>query len=422
MPWIAMRMLTGDRTKFLGIIFGVAFASLLMAQQMSIFCGIMMLTTSQIRDVRGVDLWVMDSDVLSVSEFKPMAETALWRVRGVPGVSEASPLFKGVTTARLRFDPVETRLRREEVANHNTASGRQPGASLEETSITQQVMLLGVDKTTMVGAPLASSMVCGSLGSLGEPDAVIVDMYSCRLLWREERAALKQPSDYERFLGRMIEINDHRALIVGVCDVSANFETLPIMYTTYDEAKHIVEPGQKSMAFILVQAVPGASLGDLSQGIAERTGYTLKARRPTEFVEDTIWYYMTRTGIPFNFGMTVGLGFLVGAAIAGQTFYQFTVENLRQFGALKAMGTSNRRIVGVTLLQCLVAGPIGYGVGVGLAALFGRLTEGNPTVGFYMPWHVLAITAVAVFSICLLSGMLSIRRVLVLEPAIVFRM
>jgi putative ABC transport system permease protein len=247
-------------------------------------------------------------------------------------------------------------------------------------------------------------------------------MYSCRLLWRDERAALKESTDYERFMDRVIEVNDHRAVIVGVCDVSANFETLPIMYTTYDQAKHIVEPGQKSMAFILVRGVQGTPPSELSRRVAERTGYTLKARQPQEFVQDTIWYYMTRTGIPFNFGMTVGLGFLVGAAIAGQTFYQFTVENLRQFGALKAMGTSNPRIVGVTLLQCLVAGPLGYGIGVGLAALFGRVTEGNPTIGFYMPWHVLAITAVAVFSICLMSGMLSIRRVLVLEPAIVFRM
>jgi putative ABC transport system permease protein len=409
MSWIALRMLTGDRAKFFGIIFGVAFASLLIAQQMSIFCGIMNLTTSQIRDVTGVDLWVMDSDVLSISEDKPMVETALYRVRGVTGVQEAAPFYKRVSTAKLRFDPVEARRRRELVISNP-----------EETSILQQVMLLGFDSTIMLGAPKPADMVCGSLSRLGEPDSVIVDKYSCRLLWREEQSQLQDSADYTRFLNREIEVNGHRAVVVGVCNVSANFETLPIMYTTYARAKRLV-PRDRMLSYIFVKAVPGVSLDDLSRRISSQTGYGLKARTQEQFVWDTIWYYVRRTGIPFNFAMTVGLGFIVGAAIAGQTLYQFTVDNLKQFGALKAMGTSNVRIVGVSLLQAMVTGPIGYGLGVGAAAVFGRLTENDPSIGFYMPWPVLAITAVAVLSICLLAGLLSVRRVLVLEPAIVFR-
>ncbi len=77
----------------------------------------------------------------------------------------------------------------------------------------------------------------------------------------------------------------------------------------------------------------------------------------------TIKYYLLYTGIPFNFGITALLGFLVGTAIAGQTFYNFTIENIKQFGALKAMGTTNTRIVGMILLQALVVGLLGYGTG-----------------------------------------------------------
>ena len=84
---------------------------------------------------------------------------------------------------------------------------------------------------------------------------------------------------------------------------------------------------------------------------------------------------MKRTGIPINFGITVVLGFVVGCAIAGQTFYLFTIENLKQFGSLKAMGVSNLRLVGMILLQALVVGVIGYGLGVGGAALFGYVFE-----------------------------------------------
>jgi putative ABC transport system permease protein len=232
---------------------------------------------------------------------------------------------------------------------------------------------------------------------------------------------LKNVADYERFVGRTVEINDRRAEIVGVCDVSANFLTLTILYTTYTSALQIAPPQRKLLSFILVQAAPGVAPRELSERIATRTENSAKALTGNAFFWKTIYYYVTRTGLPINFGMTVALGFLVGTAVAGLTFYQFTIENLKQFGALKAMGTSNWRILGLTLFQAMVVAPIGYSLGIGLAALFGRLTQDDPTAAFYMPWEVLILTAVAVLVICVTSSMLSIRRVLVLEPAIVFR-
>ena len=66
----------------------------------------------------------------------------------------------------------------------------------------------------------------------------------------------------------------------------------------------------------------------------------LRALTADEFGWETIWYYFRNTGIPINFGITVVLGLIVGTAIAGQTFYLFTLENLKQFGALKAMGVT----------------------------------------------------------------------------------
>ena len=134
----------------------------------------------------------------------------------------------------------------------------------------------------------------------------------------------------------------------------------------------------------------------------------------------TIDYYLRYTGIPFNFGITALLGFLVGTAIAGQTFYNFTIENIKQFGALKAMGVTNTRIVGMILLQALVVGLLGYGLGVGLAAAFGWRIRGTE-LAFFTPWQLLPITAVAIVLICVLSSLFSVQRVIRLEPAIVFR-
>jgi putative ABC transport system permease protein len=133
-------------------------------------------------------------------------------------------------------------------------------------------------------------------------------------------------------------------------------------------------------------------------------------------------HYLTRTGIPVNFGITVALGFIVGAAVAAQTFYIFVLENLRQFGALKAIGVTDRQILGMVLLQATVVAAIGYALGIGLCALFFESTNDLTALrGFVLHWQVVAGTAAAVLAIMVLSSIASIRRVFVLDPAVVFR-
>ena len=135
-----------------------------------------------------------------------------------------------------------------------------------------------------------------------------------------------------------------------------------------------------------------------------------------------VGYYMRNTGIPVNFGITIVLGFVVGTAIAGQTFYLFTVENIKQFGALKAMGVTNLGLTGMVLMQATVVGLIGFGLGVGMAALFFESTKGmTHLAGFYMPWQVVVLAAGAVALIIVSASLVSLRRVWMLEPAVVFR-
>jgi ABC-type antimicrobial peptide transport system permease subunit len=280
-------------------------------------------------------------------------------------------------------------------------------------------------------------------------------------------------------------MNDRRAVIVGVCEATRTFQSNPVIYTTYSRAKTYAPQERKILSYILAKTEPGMAPEVVARRIGAATG--LGALTAEGFMRKTIMYYMVYTGIPINFGITAFLGFLVGTAIAGQTFYNFTLENLRQFGALKAMGATNLRIVGMILLQALVVGLLGYGLGVGLASVFGWLTQ-SPTsdlaffydhrglllrvvcgssffvlllgrlrivtwsaaryatliillgfgaacclawsvsgleedqeLAFFTWWPILPITAAAIVLICILSSLLSIRRVVVLEPAIVFR-
>ena len=158
----------------------------------------------------------------------------------------------------------------------------------------------------------------------------------------------------------------------------------------------------------------------VAQRISQETG--LLAVTQDRFFWNTINYMLGSTGIPVNFGITIALGFIVGVAVAGQTFYLFTLENLKHFGSLKAMGVNNRRLIGMILLQALSVGGIGFGLGVGMTALFfDRTNQITHLAGLYMRWQAVAGVGVAVLVIVSLASLLSMRRVLFLEPAIVFR-
>ncbi|HEX3602193.1 MAG TPA: ABC transporter permease [Lacipirellulaceae bacterium] len=378
MSWIALKMLTGNRGKYLGIILGIGFASLLIAQQASIFCGLMLQTSGQIRDIQGASIWVMDPNVQFSDDVKPLSENDLYRVRGVTGVSWAVRLYKGLTRSRL------------------------------EDGNFQQTILLGLDDATLIGAP--PNMIKGSIFDLRKPDAVIMDLEGYQLLWPGE----------EPRLGKRFEMNDHVAEIVGICKASRTFQTFPVVYTRYTQALNFVPPERKVLSFILAEPAPGLSVDEVCKRIQTQTG--MRAATGKQFEWITMWYFMKKTGIPFNFGITVALGFIVGTAIAAQTFYLFTIENIKQYGALKAMGAGNWTLMGMILLQAMLVSLIGFGLGIGAATWFGKIaTSPGSRLAFYMPPEVFVGTALAVGAISVLSSLLSMQRVMVVEPAVVFQ-
>lgn len=378
MNWVAWRMLVGDTTKYFGLVFGISFATLLMAQQISIFVGIIKRTASQVLDVRDAPLWVMDAKTRFIDEAPGIPDTDLLRVRGVPEVAWAVKLYKGQVTARL-------------------ASGDF-----------RAVVLFGLDDSSLVGAP--SEMIAGTLADLNQPDAIIIDKAGYEYMWPGEPVKI----------GREFELNDRRARLVGVCKASPPFTTLPVLYSRYSTVRGFVPQQRNLMNFILAQPRDPAAAEAACAAIQEQTG--LAAYTRDQFFWKTVRYFLATTGIPVNFGITITLGFIVGAAITGQTFYLFTIENLKQFGALKAMGVTNFRILLMVGLQALVVGFVGYGIGIGLTAGFFEATNNiTHLAGLYLqPLAAIGVGA-AVLAIILLSALVASIKVLVLEPAVVFR-
>jgi putative ABC transport system permease protein len=378
MNFVALRMLTGDRAKYFGLIFAIAFCTFLLENQASIFANIMRRTASQILDVTDAEVWVMDPQTEYWEQTKALKDTDLTRVRGVPGVEWAVRLFKGTPVAR-------------------TPSGKFAAA-----------FLIGLDDASLAGAP--RRMFMGSWERLREPDSVVVDRAGYILLFPGE--------PFE--LGRIVEMNDHKVTIVGISEAAAPFVSLPIMHARYSEAVTFLGRERTQLSFVIARPVQGVSPEVLTERIAAHTG--LRARTANEFMWDCIRYYMRNTGIPINFGITIGVALLVGTVVAGQTFYLFTLENLKQFGALKAIGVTNLRLIGMILLQAFSAASLGFAIGTGLAATFFEITSRQiATRGINLMWQSVGLTGAAVLLVVVIASLLSIRRVLVLEPASVFR-
>jgi putative ABC transport system permease protein len=172
------------------------------------------------------------------------------------------------------------------------------------------------------------------------------------------------------------------------------------------------------LSFVIARPVAGVSPEELTARIHAQTG--LRARTTDEFMWDCVRYYLKNTGIPVNFGITIAVALVVGTVVAGQAFYLFTVENLRQFGALKAIGVTNARLMGMILLQAATAST--FTLGTGIAATFFEITLHKlATRGIVLMWQCVALTGACILFVAVVSSILSIRRVLVLEPAAVFR-
>ncbi len=385
MNHIALKMLMGDKGKYLGIIMGLTFASLIMTQQPAIFVGLMARSYSFISDLGLPDIWVMDAKVQFIDDIKPLQETELYRVRGISGVEWAMPLYKGLLKARLADGTFQT------------------------------CNVIGLDDATLIGGP--ATMLQGTLNDLRRSDAVIVDIDGARDKLGKPNSKPGE-SNIPLQIGDSLELNDRRAIVVGIAKVTRTFQSQPVVYTTYSRAKSYAPRERKLLSFVLVKAKAGQDPEQLIQRIRAQTG--LAAYTQEGFKQLTYEYFMNNTGIPINFGITITMGFIIGTAIAGQTFYNFTQENLRQFGVLKAMGASNLSLLKMILLQALMVGSIGYGLGVGLAAFFGYAMR-HTILAFKLPWQLLLFSGAGVSLICTIVALFSIVKVIRLEPAIVFK-
>lgn len=374
---LAFLMLYRDRAKYLALVGGLAFCTFLIAQQSGVFCGVMLLTTSTLRNV-GATIWVADSRTEQINSPVAMRDIEVDRVRSLPGVAWAVPIFLGILPATL------------------------PDGSM------QNVQIVGVDSGSFVGAPKV--MVEGDIESLLMPEAVIMDQVAV-----EKFANRGVPLR----VGSRFEVNDKQASVVGLCRTKRSFSGFPYAFTTYERALQWVPPQRKLLSFVLVQPKDGESEEAVVERISRLPG--LKAYTTNGFRLKTMRWFFRNTGIPVAFIVVVFIGAAFGLWVTGQAFFLFVHDNLRHLAAMAAMGATQGSLAGMVLFQAFFSGAVGYGIGLGLTAGFGFLIFPTEVVAFYLPWQLPVAVGMLVAAICFFAGGLGVWKLRTAEPAMVFK-
>lgn len=371
---LAYKLLVNDKSKFTALLVGITFASFLMMFIASMFAGVMNHSSATVTNV-GASMWIMDPTVQTPANSIGMPDYILDAVRSMQGVAYAVPLYSGTALVKL-------------------ADGTYQAASV-----------IGLDDTSLFGRP---EVVEGS----------ITDIYA------ENGFLIVQDGDFSKLgnphLGSELQLNDHRALIVGVARVPASgLFGLPTLYTTYHRAIQYIPNPRYTISYVLVEPKSAADVAAIKRQVAA-LGYLALTKE--EFMQRSINFYIYQTGMGVNLLIMTVFTFIVGLSISGQTFYTFILENLERFGALKAIGTTSRELTLMILFQATFTALTGYGLGIGLCTL--AISIAKLRLADYaamITYSNLIVALVMVIIIDAISSYIGVRRVLRIEPFDIFR-
>ena len=392
---IAVKMLLGDRAKYLGLLFGITFTSFLVTFAGSYFCGFMTRGFALIAENPGADVWVMDPAVESTEQTTNIPDSALDRVRSVDGVRMAVPL--GLATADARF-----------------ANGRF-----------QSFQIICVDDATLFGVPSLRDNVLATV--LRAPDGAIVDPGGTdgkieTPVSKADQWPYGQPhldaATRELQAGDELLVNDHRVVIQGRSLALPRYPPRPLMYTTLSNARRVLLSERHLLTFVLASAAPGVSPRELARRIQVQTG--LKARSSDDFKADTVYWFLINSEDVGDMASMISIAMFVGFGVTGVMLYMFTADSLKQYAALKTMGASSKLLITMIFVQSGLCALLGTGLGIGLCAIVGQLVIVEFDYPFRMMWFTPVVGGVMVMLVSVVAALISVRPVLKLEPGIVF--
>jgi putative ABC transport system permease protein len=390
-----MKMLVGDRAKYVGLLFGITFTSFLVTFAGSYFCGFMTRGFALIAENPAADVWVMDPALESTELTINVPDSALARVRSVRGVLFASPLALASVDARF-------------------PNGRF-----------QSFQLVGIDDATLFGIPPLRDGVSPAV--LRTPDAVVVDPggtegkletpVSTADQWSYGPPHLNVPT-HELGPGDQLLVNFHRVVVRARSKALPRYPPRPLMYTTLSNASRILLPERHLLTFVLAKAAPGVDPRALAARIEAQT--SLKSRSAEDFKADTVNWFLVNSEDVGDIAAMLSLAMSVGFGVTGVMLYMFTNESLKQYAVLKAMGANSRLLLAMIFVQSGLCAMLGTGLGLGLCAIIGKIAIVEFDYPFRMMWFTPVFGGLMVLLVSVVAALISARPVLKLEPGMVF--
>lgn len=373
---LARKLLLHDRLRFAVAIAGVSVSVMLVLVQVGLYFGFMN-TASSIIDASTADIWVGKQGNDSFEFASPFDERAFYKVKSVPGVAHAERVLMNFAQFKL-------------------ADGGDLG-----------VQVVGIE-TSPDRRPLLApwNVVAGDPRRLAEPGAIAVDL--------TEYPKLK----IDR-IGHLAEVSGVRTEVVTLTSGIRSFTTSPIVFADLRTARSYLQGlGEEPVTYVLVRVADGQSVADVVARINALPHMAAYTR--AEMSERTRSYWSSRTGVGAGFFTTAVLGIIVGFVVVGQILYSGTLQYIREYGTLKAMGARNSAVVRVILSQAMISAALGFAVGAPLAMGMRAAMKGaNLTVA--LTPELYAATAAITAVMCAFAALLSIVKVLRLDPASVFK-
>lgn len=371
---LARKNLLHDKLRFAITVSGVAFAVTLVFVQAGLFAGLLGNSTVTIERI-SADLWVTSRNTPNIDFSHTFPETYVNRVRSVPGVARADNLIVWYMQVAL------------------------------PTGAQEAIEVYALEDFRAWGIPW--KVAEGRLQDLPRGDHLFLDDSATR------RFGAFRVGDYREVLGRRLKI-------IGRTKEALSFTTTPIAFLDYDRAQELAyQLLSGNTTYVLVKLAPGADVEAVRAEIRRRLPHNDVHTRE-EWAARSRDYWVTSTGLGMNMAMTVFLGVLVGVVVVAQTLYTSTMEHIKEFGTVKAIGGSNRDIYRILGEQALIAAVVGFLLGSGMAWGVRPLLAGlHLRLVVTPPLFVTVFLGTLV--LCLLASMVSFRKVASIDPALVFR-
>jgi putative ABC transport system permease protein len=246
----------------------------------------------------------------------------------------------------------------------------------------------------------------GRVEDLKTPDAIIVDE-----LYKKKLGVTR--------VGEVFEINHHRARVVGFTNGIRAFTTSPYVFTTFKNAQDYARIPLDQTIYLQVKLSPGANVEAVRHAIEDRVK-DVDVVTNSQFSRMTQVYWMFTTGAGVAVLLAAILGLVVGFVVVAQTIYATTMDHLKEFGTLKAMGAPNGYIYRVIITQAAMSAVMGYVLGMCVSFFVVHASQqGGAAILLPLPMAIGMFFLTLVM--CVGAATVSISKVTSIDPAMVFK-